>query len=89
MEMETLEDLRKGHGLTQGELAGLFGVSDRTIYNLEKDSSNIRDSLLQKYMAAFEVSYDEIFLGTEYEKNVFEEKRMHKIVSNLKDKQEA
>lgn len=32
----TLKQLRDGYGLTQKELARLFKVSDRTIYNIEK-----------------------------------------------------
>lgn len=84
MEMKTLKDLRQGHGLTQEELADMFGVTSRTIQNMEKDSSNIKDNLLKKYLIAFGVSYDEIFLGKEYEKNVFDKKRKQQIVLKLK-----
>lgn len=90
MEMKTLKDLRQGHGITQEELADMFGVTSRTIQNMEKDSSNIKDNLLRKYLIAFDVSYDEIFLGREYEKIVFDKKRKKQIILKLqRDKQEA
>ncbi|MBR9296739.1 XRE family transcriptional regulator, partial [Staphylococcus aureus] len=41
------------------------------IQNMEKDSTNIKDSLLSKYMSAFNVKYDDIFLVIEYENFVF------------------
>lgn len=81
--METLKDLRLRHGLTQEETAEMFGVTSRTIQNMEKDSSNIKDSLLKKYMTAFNVSYDQIFLGKEYEIFVFNKERKQQILSNL------
>lgn len=65
--MKTLKELRTDYGLTQKELGDLFKVSSRTIQNMEKDSTNIKDSLLSKYMSAFNVKYDDIFLGNEYE----------------------
>lgn len=65
--MKTLRQLREGYGLTQTELAELFSVSPRTIQNLEKDSSNIKNSMLEKYLRAFNVKFDDIFLGKEYE----------------------
>ncbi|PTE89760.1 XRE family transcriptional regulator [Staphylococcus equorum] len=61
--MNTLKELRVSYDLTQEELANLFKVSPRTIQNMEKDSTNIKDSLLSKYMKAFKVKYDEIFWG--------------------------
>ena len=69
--MKTLKELRTDYGLTQKELGDLFKVSSRTIQNMEKDSTNIKDSLLSKYMSAFNVKYDDIFLGNEYENFVF------------------
>lgn len=56
--MKTLKELRTDYGLTQKELGDLFKVSSRTIQNMEKDSTNIKDS---KYMSAFNVKYDDIF----------------------------
>lgn len=61
--MKTLKELRIDYGMTQEELGKLFGVSSRTIQNMEKDSTNIKDSLLSKYMDAFNVKYDDIFWG--------------------------
>lgn len=60
-QINTLKELRVSYNLTQEELADLFKVSPRTIQNMEKDSTNIKDSLLSKYMKAFNVKYDEIF----------------------------
>ncbi|MBM0844815.1 XRE family transcriptional regulator [Staphylococcus saprophyticus] len=87
--MRTLKELRISNGLTQIELAQLFKVSSRTIQNMEKDSSNIKDSLLSKYLAAFQVSYDDIFLGNEYENFVLREKKKNSVIINYKDKQEC
>ena len=87
--MITLKELRISNGLTQIELAQLFKVSSRTIQNMEKDSSNIKDSLLSKYLAAFQVSYDDIFLGNEYENFVLREKKKNSVIINYKDKQEC
>lgn len=74
--MFSLKELRTKNGITQEELAEAFGITTRTIQNLEKDSSNIRDSILSKYMRAFNVNYDEIFLGTKYE--IFERQTKNK-----------
>lgn len=87
--MRTLKELRISNGLTQIELAQLFKVSSRTIQNMEKDSSNIKDSLLSKYLAAFQVSYDDNFLGNEYENFVLREKKKNSVIINYKDKQEC
>lgn len=85
--MKTLKQLRTSVDLSQKELAKIIEVSDRTIQNMEKDSSNIRDSLLSKYMKAFNVKYDDIFLGDEYEIFEFEERSKKSIVLNFKNKQ--
>jgi len=84
--MKTLKELRVSVGLKQEELADLFGVSSRTIQNMERDSSNIKDSLLSKYLKAFEINYDQIFLGREYEIFEFEKRKKEKIMYNLKTK---
>ncbi|WEG74385.1 helix-turn-helix transcriptional regulator [Vagococcus intermedius] len=84
--MRTLRDLRQGLNLTQKELADFFEVSDRTIYQMEKDSSNIKDSLLKRYMMAFNISYDNIFLGSEYEIFVFEKRRRQNFEKRIKQK---
>lgn len=81
--MKTLKDLRASCNLTQEELAEMFEVTSRTIQNMEKDSTNIKDSLLKKYMTAFSVSYDEIFLGREYEIFEFDKARKMKIKEKL------
>lgn len=81
--MKTLKDLRSSYNITQEELGEMFGVTSRTIQNIEKDSTNIKDSLLKKYMIAFDVSYDEIFLGKEYEIFEFDKSRKNLIKKKL------
>lgn len=85
--MKTLKQLRTDEGFTQEELAKLFKVSSRTIQNMEKDSSNIKDPLLKKYMIAFGVKYDDIFLGNEYENFVFTKNKKESIIKTFKEKQ--
>ena len=85
--MKTLKELRVMHSLTQEELAELFDVTSRTIQNMEKDSSKIKDSLLRKYIDAFCVKYDEIFLGNEYENFVHEQSKKKSIILSFKSKQ--
>lgn len=85
--MKTLKELRMEYGLTQEELANLFQVTSRTIQNMEKDSSNIKDSLLKKYMEAFCVNYDDIFLGNEYENFAHAEEKKKSILMTFKKKQ--
>ncbi|MEB6240165.1 helix-turn-helix transcriptional regulator [Staphylococcus xylosus] len=87
--MNTLKELRVSYNLTQEELADLFKVSPRTIQNMEKDSTNIKDSLLSKYMKAFNVKYDEIFLGNEYENFVLTERKKKYFVLSFNKKMEA
>jgi len=87
--MKTLKELRVMHSLTQEELADLFEVTSRTIQNMEKDSSNIKDSLLRKYMVAFSAGYDEIFLGNEYENFVHEQDKKNSIILTFKSKQKS
>lgn len=84
-EMQTLKQLRQNAGVTQKELAELFGVTDRTIQYLEKDSSNISNNMIEKYINAFGVTYDEIFLGNEYENFVFNKKRKESILDQLEN----
>ena len=87
--MNTLKELRVSYGLTQEELANLFKVSPRTIQNMEKDSTNIKDSLLSKYIKAFNVKYDEIFIGNKYEKFEQTQKKKKSFIVSFKQKMEA
>lgn len=84
--MKTLKQLRTEKHITQEELAEIFNVSSRTIQNMEKDSSNIRDELLSKYIKAFDVKYDDIFLGTEYENFEFNSNTKNTILIDIKKK---
>ncbi|MGO4026676.1 helix-turn-helix transcriptional regulator [Staphylococcus pseudintermedius] len=87
--MKTLKELITDYGLTQEELGDLFSVSSRTIQNMEKDSTNIKDSLLSKYMRAFNVKYDDIFLGNEYENFVFMNNKKQSIILAFKEKEKV
>lgn len=87
--IKTLKELRTDYGLTQEELGDLFSVSSRTIQNMEKDSTNIKDSLLSKYMSAFNVKYDDIFLGNEYENFVFMNNKKQSIILAFKEKEKV
>lgn len=86
-DMKTLKELRNDYNMTQEELGELFNVSSRTIQNMEKDSTNIKDSLLSKYMDAFNVKYDDIFLGNEYENFVFMNNKKKSIILAFKERQ--
>lgn len=79
--MITLRQLRLSRGITAQQLADAFGVDKQTIYNNEKDSSNIKDSLLSKYLEAFNINYDEIFSGDKYEIFVFEKEAKEAVLS--------
>lgn len=82
--MKTLKQLRENVGLTQKELSEAFGVTTRTIQYLEKDSSNISNNMLKKYINGFDVGYDEIFLGKESEIFVFQTDNKEKWIKKLK-----
>lgn len=84
--MITLKQLRLSRGISAKELSDAFDVDAQTIYNNEKDSSSIKDSLLSKYLNAFKVSYDDIFLGDKYEIFVFEKKAKEEVLSRAKKK---
>lgn len=79
--MITLKQLRLSRGITAQQLADAFGVDKQTIYNNEKDSSNIKDSLLSNYLEAFDVKYDDIFLGDKYEIFAFEKRAKEAVLS--------
>lgn len=78
--MITLKQLRQSRGISAKELSDAFDVDAQTIYNNEKDSSNIKDSLLSKYLYAFDVNYDDIFLGDKYEIFVFEKEAKEEVL---------
>ncbi|WP_212746585.1 helix-turn-helix transcriptional regulator [Lactococcus raffinolactis] len=62
----TLKSLRVTVNLTQKEMASLIGISENSLGNLEKDSTNIKNWILDKYVEIFDISVDDIFLGKEY-----------------------
>lgn len=79
----SLRELRLSCGLMGKELGDILGISDRTVFAYEKDSSNIPNDLLRKYMLLFSVTYDEIFLGKEYEKNELRRKALFERAKQL------
>lgn len=62
-----LHELRESVGLTQKEFAEIIGISDKTLWNYEQDSSNIPNRVLSTILNLFEISYDDIFLGRKYD----------------------
>ena len=85
--VKTLKEIREEHGLTGKQLAVLFNVAPSTIFNMETDSSNIKNTLLQQYIRAFKIPYDQIFLGNKYDTTEFLRKKKENLLKNLiKDK---
>ncbi|MEH6943560.1 helix-turn-helix transcriptional regulator [Bacillus sp. JJ722] len=72
----TLNELREGAGFNQTELAELLGISSKTLWSYEQDSSNLPDELIKKYMFLFEIPFDNIFFGNKYEKFVLVQDRV-------------
>lgn len=63
---ETLRTLRERAGFTQKEVADLVGATPNSINNWEKDSTNLKDRFIKKFMVIYGVGYDDIFLGKEH-----------------------
>lgn len=61
----SLRSARTNAGLTQKEAAKLLGVDPKTIFNREKDSSNLSYELLRKMSSLYQVPIDFFFLGVE------------------------
>lgn len=62
----SIKELRARKDISQEELAKLTGLTARTIFNYEKDISNLRNasySNIAKLADALDVEVDEIFLG--------------------------
>lgn len=81
--MKTLKEIREENHVTAIELAEAFNVSSSTIFHVESDSSNIKNSLLKKYMKAFDVDYDDIFLGSKYDISIFLREKRKEILKNM------
>lgn len=62
-----LHELRESVGLTQNEFAKILGISDKTLWMYEKDSTNIPNRLLSQVLFLFDIGYDDIFLGVKYD----------------------
>ena len=62
----SIKELRARKDITQEKLAELTGLTSKTIYNYEKDISNLRNasySNIKKLAKALDVKIDDIFLG--------------------------
>ena len=81
--MITLRDLRVNYNFTQDELATLFGVTRDSIIQAEKDSSNVKYSLLTSYLVAFNVELDEIYLNSKHKISVIYERRKEAAIANI------
>lgn len=64
----TIRSLREEKHLSQEQLALKFHLPLSTIQALERDSSQISDLILDKYLLYFHISYDEIFIGSTAER---------------------
>lgn len=53
---------RKGHGLTQEQLANIIGVSRQTIHSVEKGKFNPNIGLAFKLSQFFHISAEELFM---------------------------
>lgn len=60
----TLKSARIRVGLTQKQAATMAGIHPQTLGKYEKDSTEIRDSLVKKLAEIYSVQPDYIFLGT-------------------------
>ncbi|RTE05513.1 helix-turn-helix domain-containing protein [Paenibacillus whitsoniae] len=84
-ELRSISELRESYCLSQKELAEILGISSKTLWNYEQDSSNIPNAVLSKIMIVFEVKYDQIFLGKKYEKNVLKRQIIFDRAAQLKN----
>lgn len=63
--MKTIRELREARGWTQLELAIKLGVTPTTIYNWERNKTELKATQLRAVARVFGVSMDEIALGSE------------------------
>ncbi|GBD74208.1 putative uncharacterized protein [Tetragenococcus halophilus subsp. halophilus] len=63
----SLKAARINAGLTSKEAANMANIHHQTLLKYEKDSSDIRASLLDKLSDIYQIPEDNIFLGKEYE----------------------
>ena len=74
MQQNSLKGWREKEGLSKELLASKLNLTVSELGDLEKDSSRISKKKLERILALFNITYDEIILGkTEnlYEKNTF------------------
>lgn len=63
-----ISQIRENAGFTQAEFSKLLGVSPKTMWNIEQDSTNLSNAITEKIILLCGVTYDQIFFGKKYEK---------------------
>lgn len=63
MIQRSLEELRREKNLSKKELAYKLGMDVDCLERLEKDSSHVSQEKLERILALFNITYDEIVLG--------------------------
>ncbi len=61
----TIKSLREEEHLSQEELATVLHLPLSTVQELEIDSSQISDLVLDKYLLHFHIGYDDLFIGAQ------------------------
>ncbi|MCJ1976584.1 helix-turn-helix domain-containing protein [Lactococcus paracarnosus] len=63
MHQHSLKEWRVIKGLTKDEIGDKLKIEPDHLSLLEEDSSCISSEILEKFLALFDISYDEIILG--------------------------
>lgn len=63
MQQNSLKGWREKEGLSKELLADKLGLTIDELEGLEKDSSRISKETLERILALFNITYDEIILG--------------------------
>lgn len=63
MQQNSLKGWREKEGLSKELLAGKLSLTIDELEGLEKDSSRISKETLERILALFNITYDEIILG--------------------------
>jgi transcriptional regulator with XRE-family HTH domain len=61
----TLRAARTNRGLTQKQAAELLGIHEITLFNYEKDSTNIPRNVFMQIEKAYGISLENIYFGKE------------------------
>ena len=63
-----ISQIRENAGFTQVEFSELLGISPKTMWSIEQDSTNLSNAITEKIIMLCGVTYDQIFFGKKYEK---------------------